>query len=100
MLHRDKGGAAETYDLLLSASVNHDARLQLSDLDTSLSYSSGTVVMMCERALLHEVHEWEKGERICLAHYVHDNVHQRLGLPRPGWVEQENYTQLMSLDYA
>ena len=97
--HKDPGSALTHYDLLLSVGTHKSARIQLHDVQASLSYHPGTAVLLCGRIILHEVSSWEGGERICLAHYVRDMVHDRLGLDRPDWVSGKDYTSLMSAGY-
>ncbi|KAI5996084.1 hypothetical protein EDC04DRAFT_2612857 [Pisolithus marmoratus] len=43
----------------------------------------GTMVFLAGKLLTHSVPKWEKGERIALAHYVKDAIHNRFGLARP-----------------
>jgi len=35
------------------------------------------------KALSHSVSEWSGGERVVIAHYAKDGIHNRLGLSRP-----------------
>lgn len=93
--HRDKGACAQAYDLLLSMGTHRSATLRLSDVQAELSYWPGTIVMVCGRVLRHAVESWEGGDRICCAHYMRDNVHNRLQLPRPNWVDINIYRELM-----
>lgn len=92
--HRDGRAAASTYDFLVSAGRHTEARLDLPDIDTQLSYDPGTVVAICGRVLRHRVEEW-KGERLCVAHFIRDAVHNRLGLPRADWVKNGPYLAMM-----
>ncbi|KAI6011636.1 hypothetical protein EDC04DRAFT_2609807 [Pisolithus marmoratus] len=43
----------------------------------------GTMVFLAGKLLTHSVPKWEKGERIALAHYMKDAIHNRFGLARP-----------------
>jgi hypothetical protein len=81
--HRDSAGSAKHYDLLVSAGEHTRASLILREVGASFSYAPGTLVFLCGKVLMHELNEWEGGERICVAHYVHDTVHDHLGLARP-----------------
>jgi hypothetical protein len=95
--HRDKGGAPSYYDLLLSAGTHSDARMHIHDLGATFNYPPGTIILVCGRLLLHQVPPWGDGERICLAHYMRDNVHDRLSIIRADWVSFSSYTKgLMS----
>lgn len=97
--HRDRGSSAAVFDLLASMGTHMSARIGLPDLQADLSYGPGTIVLVCGRVLRHEVLMWEGGERICLAHYMRDNVHNRLGLQRPDWVTLNVYNSLMDQGY-
>lgn len=94
--HRDSGAAASMYDLLVSAGTHQSATLGLGDVKANLTYKPGTVVLVCGRVLRHEVANWNLGERICMAHFMRDNVHERLGLPRPPWVNIQHYRDMMA----
>jgi len=98
--HRDQGAAPMVYDLLTCAGTYTHSVLQVRDLGARFYYNPGTVIALCGKVLLHEVKNWEGGERICIAHYMRDNVHQCLGLRRPFWpVMDERYLASMSLRY-
>jgi hypothetical protein len=97
--HRDIGGSAAMYNLLVSTGTHESSHITLRDVQASMRYLPGTVVLVCGRVLRHEVTTWSGGERICIAHYMCDNVHNRLGLPRPDWVDIEEYTTLMEIGF-
>ncbi|KAG9316935.1 hypothetical protein JVU11DRAFT_3017 [Chiua virens] len=61
--HLDTGGAATFYDHLLSLGMNHQAKLQLDDIEAELAYSPGTSVFLSGQILTHSVPIWsrEKG---------------------------------------
>lgn len=97
--HRDSGASGAMYDLLFSAGTHEYAEVILRDLQAKMVYLPGTVVLVCGRVLRHAVPTWSGGERICIAHYMRDNVHNRLGLPRPDWVDIGVYTNLMGTGF-
>lgn len=97
--HRDRGAAPCAYDLLISAGTHTQSFINLIDIKTTLSYAPGTVVLVCGRVILHEVPSWEGGEHICVAHYIRDVVHDRLGVERSDWVGDFEYTLQMSGGY-
>lgn len=97
--HRDPGAAPSVYDLLLSVGTHKTSRIKILDIQTSFGYCPGTVILVCGRILRHEVMEWEGGERICIAHYIRDVVHQRLEIQQPDWVQYRHYTALMAGQY-
>ncbi|KAI6124683.1 hypothetical protein EV401DRAFT_1886257 [Pisolithus croceorrhizus] len=50
----------------------------------------GTMIYLAGKLLHHSVPKWEKGERIALAHYMKDAVHNRFGLARPSFTQQKD----------
>jgi hypothetical protein len=70
--------------------------LDVNDLGMRLQYLPGTGVAIAGKVLRHGVRTWEGGERICLARFVKDSVHDRLGQPRPNWVCYDDYVGLTS----
>ncbi|KAI6098778.1 hypothetical protein EDD17DRAFT_1516399 [Pisolithus thermaeus] len=50
----------------------------------------GTMIYLPGKLLHHSVPKWEKGERIALAHYMKDAVHNRFGLARPPFTQQKD----------
>ncbi|KAI6114442.1 hypothetical protein F5141DRAFT_1213631 [Pisolithus sp. B1] len=73
--HLDKVSAPSLLDLLLHfwlPARHHDFK-----------YLAG-------KLLHHSVPKWEKGERIALAHYMKDAVHNRFGLARPSFTQQKD----------
>jgi len=42
-------------------------------------------VAVCGKGFLHEVRDWSGGERVCMSHYMKDNVHERLEVHHPNW---------------
>lgn len=89
--HRDSGGAPTHYDLLLSCGTHSAAKFSVPELDTSFAYLPGTLVGVSGKVFFHEVSEWTGGERICLAHFMKDAVHARLGVQRPTFPNQSSY---------
>ena len=89
--HRDEGGCPTHFDLLLSAGVHHGTTFDVQELGVSLSYPPGTIVSLCGKVFFHEVCQWE-GDRVCIAHFIKDTVHDRLDFPRPGWPKRSDYT--------
>ena len=98
--HRDSQAAPPVYDLLVSAGTHEEAWFDLPDIQTRLSYNPCTVVALSGKVLRHGVAGWVGGERICLAHFIRDNIHNRLNLPRPDWVKRRTYTELMDKYFA
>jgi hypothetical protein len=88
--HRDEGASPTQYDLLLSYGVHDGTTLDVHELGLSLSYPPGTLTSLCGKILFHEVVH-KGGERVCLAHFMKDAVHDRLLIPRPAWPKLADY---------
>ena len=91
--HRDTNSRAEWYDILVTIGRYQNLFLDFPGLNLKLKYEGGTVVAFSGRLLLHRV-EGCKEERICLAMYMRDNLHHRLGLPAPTWMHQQHYINM------
>jgi hypothetical protein len=89
--HLDGGGAFSFYDHLLSLGQGHMATLNLDDLDAQFSYDPGTSIFLTGKVLTHSVPQWLEGERVAIAHYSKDDVHDRLGIPRPALPTQSGW---------
>ena len=94
--HRDAGGWKACYDLLVAAGTYKMAYLDLPDLGARIEYNPGTAVAITGKILRHAVVDWKGGERICYAHYMRNNVHQRLLVEQTGWVKEQYFTHWMS----
>jgi len=96
-LHRDWGGSATHFDSLFSAGTHTNCNLDVPDIGATFSYLPGTGVAIVGKVLRHGVKVWEGGERICQARFMKDAVHDRLGLPKPTWVNYDDYIGLTSI---
>ena len=94
VFHRDPGASAPCFDLLISGGTHSDCKLELPDIGATLSYAPGTGVFVTGRVLRHGVKSWSGGERICLAHFMKDIVHDRLGQPRPEWTNIDDFLEI------
>lgn len=81
--HTDQGSATTFYDHLVSLGQDHDARLFLDTLQGEFQYKSGTSVLFPGKVFRHSVPEWCGGERVVIAHYSKDGVHDRVNVARP-----------------
>ncbi|KAG1901607.1 uncharacterized protein F5891DRAFT_901865, partial [Suillus fuscotomentosus] len=79
--HRDPGASASMYDFLVSLGKGHKAVLDIKDLGAELVYQAGTMVFICGRVLEHGVPFWGDSERVVIAHFMKDKVHERLSVP-------------------
>jgi hypothetical protein len=86
--HHDGQGGPGFYDFLVSAGRHTNGWLDMPDLNARLSYDpcTVTVVACCGKILHHGVDPNWIGERLCIAHFIRDNVHNRQELQRPPWV--------------
>ncbi|KIK79543.1 hypothetical protein PAXRUDRAFT_161068, partial [Paxillus rubicundulus Ve08.2h10] len=89
--HWDAGRAPTFYDLLVSLGEGHRAILQIEDVKAELAYEPSTGVFITGRILEHVVLRWEGGERVAIAYYMKDKVHDRLGVPRPTLPMQKSW---------
>lgn len=94
--HRDAQSSPAMYDFLVSAGNHKGTWFSLPDIKTKLLYNPGTVIAICGKVLRHAVQSW-KGEtdRLCIAHFMRDQVHNRLSIPRPPWVKDVPYLEMM-----
>jgi hypothetical protein len=98
--HRDSGGCASWYDLLLSAGTHHRSFLNLDDVNGQLSYDPGTAVLICGKVLSHSLRGWLGGERICIACFMRNMIHHRLSVFSPDWCFRGVYTRWMNDSFA
>ena len=96
LAHRDQGGWNSCFDLLVAAGNYKQCYLHVADAGARFEYNPGTVVAICGKVLRHSVPSWEGGERICYAHYMRNNVHNRLNVAQSPWASYSHYTQYMS----
>jgi hypothetical protein len=89
-VHRDNSARPQWYDLLASFGTYGYGEMKLPGIGVTLKYPAGTLVALCGKLLQHEVLE-VVGNRVCLAHYMRDNVHERLNIPAPGWMTLSTY---------
>ena len=87
-LHRDASGASSSYDLLISLDKGYKAKLCVTDIGAQFAYHPGTLVFLCGKVLEHSVPAWEGGERVVIAHYMKDLLHDRMGFPCPNLPSQ------------
>ena len=88
-VHRDSS-RPEAYDLLATVGSYHSGKMKLPGLGLILDYNPRTVVALLGRIVLHEVPE-VVGNRVCLAYYMRDSVHERVQVPVPGWMNISKY---------
>ena len=100
LVHRDSKSAPAMYDFLVSAGNHKETWFTLPDIKTKLLYESGTVTAICGKVLRHGVKTWQKDtNRLCIAHFMRDRVHERLSIPRPDWVTDVQYLEMMDRNF-
>jgi hypothetical protein len=83
--HRDNNSRAAWYDILMTFGTYQEAVLELSGVGLKFRYNSGTMMHFGGYGLRHGVARIE-GERVCLAFYMRDNVHERMGVQAAPWM--------------
>jgi hypothetical protein len=96
LVHRDQGGWPACYDLLVAGGAYDEAWLEVPDIGAKFRYQPGTAVALCGKVLRHFVNHSIGGQRLCYAHYMRNNVHNRLSIPQTSWVSLKFYTWYMS----
>jgi|SRR5215510_5564535 len=96
LAHRDQGGWPQCYDLLLAAGNYSNALFSVPDVGAEFQYNPGTVVAICGKVLRHAVYDWSGGERLCYAHFMRNNVHNRLQVKQTSWSSMQLYESCMS----
>ena len=76
--------------MLVSVGTYNEGVLILPGLGLTFQYNPGTVVGLCGKLLKHAVPE-VVGNRVCLAYYMRDKVHERIGVSAPGWMTLDKY---------
>ena len=83
--HIDNNGSWSWYDQVLSIGSYQEATMSLPDLGGSFDYKPGTVIQFSGNLLLHQVGEWDTGDRICYAHFVKKSIFDRMKITYPDW---------------
>lgn len=90
--HRDVNGRNNWMDLLVTLGEYSLGRLELPGLGIRLVYDPRTVVGILGKVISHGVGE-VNGDRTCMAYYMRDGVHERLGLPPGSWMNVSHYQE-------
>ena len=86
-LHRDGASSrASWYDILLSVGGDASTYLDLWSLGVRCKYDSGSCALFSGRIIIHGVSE-SQNDRVCVAMYMKDNLHERAGVEAPGFVK-------------
>ncbi|KAI6014625.1 hypothetical protein EDC04DRAFT_2608977 [Pisolithus marmoratus] len=84
--------ARRLYQAALDVIVNQETppHQDQASAPSLLDLVPGTMVFLAGKLLTHSVPKWEKGERIALAHYMNDAIHNRFGLARPMFTQHKD----------
>ena len=87
--HRDNA-RKPWYDVLATFGNHKNGVMELPGLGMRLLYNPGTMVGISGKIVRHGVAACE-GDRVCVAYYMKDRIHERLGLPAPQWMKLQYY---------
>jgi hypothetical protein len=83
--HRDNNSQGQWYDCLTTiGEYEKGAQLKLKNLGLDLDYPSGTMVFLLGKIVRHGTSEIN-GNRVCIAQYMRDKVHERMRMRSPEW---------------
>jgi len=88
--HWDRSSRNNWYDILATLGSYEDCTLELPGLGISLEYGPGAVVGISGKVLEHAVHDF-KGDRVCYAYFMRDNVHEWANVPCSDWMNTSYY---------
>jgi hypothetical protein len=92
-IHRDFQTRPEWYDLLVTVGPYKNTLFELPGVGIRFVYNSGTIMGLSGKVLRHGVTE-AVGERICVAYYMRENIHRRLGTCFAGWNTWDSYKSM------
>jgi hypothetical protein len=79
LIHRDVQARKPWYEILATFGDYTYGRMELPSLVLWLEYDPGTVIGLTGRVVPHGVAN-STGNRVCLAYYMRDSVHERAGV--------------------
>lgn len=89
-VHRDVNGRHPWYDILATFGQYSKGHLELPGLGYRLQYNPGTVVALAGKVVRHGVPRVQ-GNRVCMAYYMRNKVHEWLGVRSASWMNREIY---------
>lgn len=98
--HLDNKGYDPAFDALLTGGTYTEAWLTMEDIGGQFLYNPGTCVLMNGKVFKHGVDDWDRGDRVCYAHFVRDDVHSIVGCERAPWLKLSDFTQYMNSYFA
>ena len=88
--HRDRYSRFHWYDLLVTLGRYQKCKLHMPGLSVFLDYGPSTVVGLSGMALQHAVPK-VKGERVCYAYFMRNDVHAWAGATASNWMQTKYY---------
>lgn len=85
--HRDSKSRAPWYDMLATIGQYKGAIMDLPSIRLKLAYGPGSVIAMGGKVIRHGVSDCQ-GDRVCLAYYMRDTVHERMETEAAQWMKQ------------
>jgi len=74
-------------DILVALGMYQEGTLELPGIHVKMLYDLGTVVAIAGWVIAHSARC--DGDRTCIAYYMREKVHHRLGLASPVWFQPE-----------
>lgn len=65
--------------------------MELPGIGYRLEYNPGTIVAIAGKTVVHGVGQCN-ADRVCVAYYMRDKVHEQLGIPGGGWANISMYS--------
>jgi hypothetical protein len=89
--HRDTKGRNEWFDIIVALGEDDSVGVMtFPGLGLSVGYNPGTVIAIAGKVIRHAAN-FEGGERACIAYYMRNKVHERLGIPAGTWMNCRVY---------
>jgi len=93
--HLGPGGCPNHYDLLVMLGDHTKADLVFQNWGFIFLIGMEMLWQCVERCFCIEVADWSGGERVCVSHYMKDNVMKHLEVCHPNWTREEDYLSLV-----
>ena len=88
--HRDTSSRWNWYDILTTLGSYRECNMKLPGLGLTLEYGPGAVVGISGKILEHAVPSF-KGDRVCYAYFIRNNVHEWAKVPGSDWMHTKFY---------
>ncbi|KAG6329511.1 hypothetical protein ID866_9578 [Astraeus odoratus] len=84
-LHRNCSSVPSLIDLIVSLGF-HNIHFDILNHSNKFVYLLSTIIWLSRKLLQYEVPKWNKEERIALAHYMKNAVHNKLHVERSPFI--------------